>query len=169
MSCIINFVFLCVHDSKECLIIIWGRNGKKHFPQYSYIHTPRVGTSRYVPPSGIYNTHAPLCVVCMLFLDGYDANMPINTKRCCVFFNELWHMTQTRSQVRIFPKVTYNAVHDVHTLKYSDTGKSFLLPQWLTLLWKKPHCCMVEPFNRTLKILLGDLQRCFQGDGEEKT
>lgn len=44
----------------------------------------RVGTSRYGPPSGIYNTHAPLCVLCMLFLEGYEADMPINSKRRCL-------------------------------------------------------------------------------------
>lgn len=52
---------------------------------------------------------------------------------------------------------------------YNAVKREICLPQWLTLLWKKTHCCMVEPFNRSSKILLGDLQTCFQGDGVEKT
>lgn len=84
------------------------------------MHTPKVGTSWYVPPSGIYNTHAPVCV-CVPFLDGYDANMPINIKLCCVLFNELrWPKHDHR--LDFFSKVTCNAVH---ILKYYERGNFF--------------------------------------------
>lgn len=41
------------------------------------------------------------------------------------FFNELRHMTQPRSQVRRFSKVTYNCIHGVNTLECSEKGNHY--------------------------------------------
>lgn len=73
-----------IQNSKKCISVVQRRRSKTHLAHRTQSYPLRVGTSRYGPPSGIYNTHAPLCVVCMLFLEGYEANMSITSKRRCV-------------------------------------------------------------------------------------
>lgn len=118
----------------KCISIVQRRRRKTHLADRTQFYPLRVGTSRYGPPSGIYNTHAPLCVLCLLFLEGYEANMSINSKRRCVVVLmscDTWTNHDHRSE-RFQKSLVMVCIASMEWWK----GKSFILPQWLTLLWK---------------------------------
>lgn len=89
----------------------------------------------------------------------------LQTSRCGCF-NELWHMNQPRSQIRTFSKVTCHGLYCIHGVVKREIFHTSTMAHPAV---EKSHCCMVEPFNISSKILLGDLKTCFQGDGVEKT
>lgn len=132
-SCTVNFIIIYLW--LKTMYFHCSKTTQKNAPCASYSFYPlRVGTSRYGPPSGIYNTHAPLCVLCMLFLEGYEANMPINSKRRCVVVLmscDTWTNHDHRSE-RFQKSLVMVCIASMEWWK----GKSFILPQWLTLLWK---------------------------------